>query len=111
MSTHGKNVPATLGTKLGVIFDEDRSLIRLDAIVIAGWNNSFICLIILLRSVPCLDLTTGWLILEGVHLCLRSSSAADRRSMESVLGSLFLVGKKLTRSLSWVPFVAATYTL
>ena len=79
--------------------------------MIAGWNKSFICLIALLRSVPCLDLTTGWLVLEGVHSCLRSSSAADRRSMELVLGSLLLVGKKSTRLLSWVPFVAVTYAL
>ena len=109
--TLGNNVPATLGNKLGVTFDDDRSLMRLDGVVIAGWNNSFILLIALLRLVPCLESTTGWLVLEGVYLCFRSSSAADRRLMESVFGSLLLAGKKLTQLLSWAFFVAVTYTL
>ena len=101
----------TLGTKLGVTFDVDRSLMRLDAVVIAGWKSSFIILIALLRLAPCFDLTTGRLVLDGVYSCFRSSSAADRRSMELVLGSLLLVGKKLTQLLCWTPFVAVTKTL
>ena len=27
---------------MGVTFDDDRSFVRLDAVVIVGWNNSFI---------------------------------------------------------------------
>ena len=93
VSTLGNNVPVTLGTKLGVTLDEDRSLIRLDAVVMAGCKSFFIFLIALLRSVPCLDLLTGWLVLDGIHLCFRSSSAADRLSMELVFGSLFWLGR------------------
>ena len=59
VSTLGNSVPATLGTKLGVTFVDERSLMRLDAVVIASWNNSFILLIPLLRSVPCLESTIG----------------------------------------------------
>ena len=84
---------------------------RLDAVVIAGWNSYFILLIPLLRLVPCSDLTTGWLVLEGVHLCFRSCSATDRRLTELVLESLLFVGKQSTRLLSWVSFVAVKYTL
>ena len=84
---------------------------RLDAVVIAGWNNSFILFIALLRSVLWLQSTTGLLVLEGVYSCFRSSSAADRQSLELVLGILLLVGNKLMQLLSWVPIVAVKYTL
>ena len=36
-----------------------RSLMRLDAVVIASWNSFSVLLIALLRLVPCFDSTTG----------------------------------------------------
>ena len=98
--TFGNKPPATLGTRSGVTLGDDKSLIRLEDVVMAGRNNCFILRMAWLSSVPCSDSTTGCFVVDGVHFCFRSSSAAERRSIESVLGSLLFLGKKSTRLLS-----------
>ena len=98
--TLGNKPPATFGTRSGVTLGDDKLLIRLEDVVMAGRNNCFILRMAWLSSVPCSDSTTGCFVVDGVHSCFSSSSAAERRLIESVLGSLLFLGKKSTRLLS-----------
>ena len=100
-----RNSLSTLKTNSGVTLGDDISLMRLDDVVMAEWNNCFICLIALLSSVLCSDLTIGWCVAEGLHSCLRSSNAANSQSIEPVLGSL-LFGDAVVFC---VPFDDMTY--
>ena len=108
ISTLENKLPATFGTRFGVTGDVDRSLMRLETVVIAGWNSSFILFIALFRLVPCCESTMGCIACVVVHSCFIFFSAAERRSIGSVFGSLLFVGQKSTRLSSCVPFVAVT---